>query len=194
MDQTMRLLQGVLIIPSTGFYLLQYKPGMHALKENLHEDYLRSLMFGLQDGIVSTTGVVLGISTGVDSKAIIILAALVAVTVEATSMAAGQYSSEKAVHQLDKTGKHTDSLLIGAIIMFIAYLIGGSFSIIPVVLLDQPLSKIVAIVSAFIGLFIIGYIKGQIVDHKPLRSAAELFVIGSIATTIGIVVGYFLRV
>lgn len=40
-------------------------------------------MFGLQDGIVSTTRVVVGISTGVDNKAIIVLAPLVAVTVKA---------------------------------------------------------------------------------------------------------------
>ena len=63
---------------------------------HIHEDYLRSGLFGIQDGLVSTTGVVVGISTGVEDKAIIILASLVAVTVEASSMAAGQYSSEKA--------------------------------------------------------------------------------------------------
>ena len=62
------------------------------LFDNIHEDYLRSILFGLQDGLVSTTGVVIGISTGVEAKAIILLAAFVAVTVEASSMAAGQYS------------------------------------------------------------------------------------------------------
>lgn len=65
----------------------------------VHEDYLRSALFGLQDGLVSTTGVVVGISTGIDDKSVILLAAFVAVTVEASSMAAGQYSSEKAVHR-----------------------------------------------------------------------------------------------
>ena len=164
------------------------------LLKNIHEDYLRSLMFGLQDGIVSTTGVVVGISTGVDNKAIIILAAFVAVTVEATSMAAGQYSSEKAVHQMDKTGKHTDSLIIGGIIMFFAYLLGGAFPILPIVFFPQEISRILAIISAFLGLFVIGYIKGQVVEHRPLRSAVELFIIGSIATIVGVVVGYFLRV
>lgn len=164
------------------------------IKQFLHEDYLRSLMFGLQDGIVSTTGVVVGISTGVNNKEIIILAAFVAVTVEATSMAAGQYSSEKAVHQMDKTGKHTDSLLIGALIMFIAYMIGGAFPIIPTIIFDQSTGRILAVASAFIGLFIIGYIKGHVVEHKPLRSAIELFIIGSIATAIGVIVGNLLKV
>ena len=167
---------------------------MKKVKKVLHEDYLRSLMFGLQDGIVSTTGVVVGISTGISDKQIIVLAALVAVMVEASSMAAGQYSSEKAVHQMDKTGKHTDNLYIGALIMFIAYLIGGSFSVIPILIFDQPLAKILAIISAFIGLFIIGYLKGHLVDHKPIRSAIELFIIGSIATTVGVVIGYLFKV
>lgn len=151
-------------------------------------------MFGLQDGIVSTTGVVVGISTGVGNKEIIVLAALVAVAVEASSMAAGQYSSEKAVHQMDKSGSHTDSLYVGAFIMFIAYLVGGAFSIIPTIIFDQPIARVFAILSAFAGLFIIGYIKGHLVEHKPLRSAIELFAIGSITTLIGVVVGYLLKV
>lgn len=167
---------------------------MKKLRGGIHEDYLRSLMFGLQDGIVSTTGVVVGISTGISSKPIIVLAALVAVMVEATSMAAGQYSSEKAVHQLDKTGKHTDSLFLGAVIMFFAYLMGGSFSIIPTLLFRQPEARIIAIMSSFAGLFFIGYLKGYLVEHKPLRSAIELFIIGSVATTIGLIVGFFLKV
>lgn len=167
---------------------------MGKIKELLHEDYFRSLMFGLQDGIVSTTGVVVGISTGVNSKEIVVLAALVAVTVEATSMAAGQYSSEKAVHQMDKSGKHTDSLLIGSLIMFAAYILGGLFPILPTILFDQSTSRMIAVVAAFIGLFIVGYIKGHIVEHKPLRSAFELFVIGSLATIIGVIVGNLLKV
>lgn len=162
--------------------------------QHLHEDYLRSGLFGIQDGLVSTTGVVVGISTGVEDKAIIILASLVAVTVEASSMAAGQYSSEKAVHQLDKTGKHTDSLMLGALIMFFGYLLGGIVPIIPTVIFDQPEARIIAIIAAFFGLFILGYAKGHLVKVKPLRSALELFVIGAMATGIGLLVGHLFRV
>lgn len=161
---------------------------------DLHEDYLRAGLFGIQDGLVSTTGVVVGISTGIEDKAIIILAAFVAVTVEATSMAAGQYSSEKAVHQRDKTGRHTDSLIVGALIMFFGYMLGGVVPIIPTILFNQPEARIFAIIAAFFGLFVLGYIKGHLVKHKPLRSAIELFIIGAIATTIGLVVGHIFRV
>lgn len=161
---------------------------------NIHEDYLRSGLFGIQDGLVSTTGVVVGISTGIEDKAIIILASLVAVTVEATSMTAGQYSSEKAVHQMDKSGKHTDNLIVGSLIMFFGYLSGGIVPIIPTALFNQPEARIIAIISALVGLFILGYTKGHLVKVKPLRSAIELFIIGAIATTIGLLVGYIFRV
>lgn len=164
------------------------------MKLTIHEDYIRSAFFGVQDGLVSTTGVVVGISTGVPDKAIIILASLVAVTVEATSMAAGQYSSEKAVHQMDKTGRHNDNLVVGALIMFFAYLGAGMIPILPIILINPPYSAIASVILAFIGLFTVGLFKGLLIGEKPLRNALELFLIGGTATTIGLVVGYFLKV
>ena len=164
------------------------------MKLNFHEDYIRSAFFGLQDGLVSTTGVVVGISAGVGDKSIVLLASLVAVTVEASSMAAGQYSSEKAVHQMDKTGRHNDSLVMGALIMFVSYLGAGMIPIIPVIIFGPPLSSYIGVMLAFLGLFIVGYLRGHLTGEKPLRNAIELFIIGGTATTIGLVVGYFLKV
>lgn len=164
------------------------------MKFNVHEDYIRSAFFGLQDGLVSTTGVVVGISAGVSDKSIVILASLVAVTVEATSMAAGQYSSEKAVHQMDKTGRHTDNLLFGALIMFIAYLGAGMIPILPVIIFGPPASSVIGVVLALMGLFSVGYIRGLMIKNQPLRNGVELLIIGGAATSIGLIVGYFLKV
>ena len=66
----------------------------------INPDYLRSIVFGFQDALVSTTGIVVGISAGIDNKQFIILSALVTISVEALSMGAGQYLSEKTVHEL----------------------------------------------------------------------------------------------
>ena len=160
----------------------------------LHEDYLRSALFGVQDGLVSTTGVVVGISSGVDDRSVLLLAAFVAVTVEASSMAAGQYSSEKAVHQADTLGRHTDSLLVGAAIMFGSYLLAGLVPIAPMVLLDRPLAIPATVITALGMLLLVGYVKGRMVHVRPVRSAFELLAIGGIATAIGLIVGNVLRV
>lgn len=164
------------------------------MKLYLHEDYFRSVMFGLQDGLVSTAGVVIGISTGVPNSAIIILASFVAVAVEASSMAAGQYSSEKAVHELDKSGKHKDTLIMGALLMFFSYLGAGLIPISPFLIFPIDTARVISIVMTLAGLFVIGYFKGKIVGDRTLRSAFEMLIIGGMATIIGMVVGYFLKV
>src|SRR3989338_1033396 len=160
----------------------------------LHEDYFRSIMFGVQDGLVSTTGVVVGISAGVSNPAIIILASFVAVSVEASSMAAGEYSAEKAVHQLDKKHKHKDSLVIGAILMFFSYLLAGLIPILPFLLFHIDNARPVSIVAALVSLFIVGYLKGKIVKDQAFRSATEMLIIGGVATAVGLIVGNFLKV
>lgn len=162
--------------------------------KKLPEAYLRSGLFGLQDGIVSTTGVVAGISAGVNDKTIIVLAALVAVTVEASSMAAGQYTSEKAAHQMDKSGKREDNLITGALIMFVSYFLAGMVPVLPTIIFNQPEARYISIGAAFIALFIVGFVKGKIVEHNALRSAIELFVIGGVATILGLIVGIILKV
>ncbi|MDO8576771.1 MAG: VIT1/CCC1 transporter family protein [Candidatus Daviesbacteria bacterium] len=164
------------------------------MKIVLDEDYLRSLMFGLQDGLVSTTGVVVGISAGVSDPAIIILASFVAISVEASSMAAGEYSSEKAVHQMDKRGRHRDSLMMGALLMFFSYLGAGLIPISPFLIFPPDTARVISILVALTGLFVIGYFKGKIVKERAFRSAVEMLIIGGLATAIGLLVGTFLKV
>ncbi|MBI2019407.1 VIT1/CCC1 transporter family protein [Candidatus Daviesbacteria bacterium] len=164
------------------------------MKIDLDEDYFRSVMFGLQDGLVSTTGLVVGISVGTTSQAVIILASFVAVAVEASSMAAGQYSSEKAVHQMDKSGKHKDNLFLGAFLMFFSYLFAGMIPVVPFLIFNPDTGRIISILAAFLSLFIIGYLKGKIVEFKAFRSAIEMLLIGGLATVVGLIVGNILKV
>lgn len=164
------------------------------MKISLDEDYVRSVMFGLQDALVSTTGAVVGISAGVSEKAIIILAAFVVVSVEASSMAAGQYTSEKTVHQMALISKHRDDLITGAVLMFLSYFGAGLIPITPFLILPIEEARVVSIVVAMLSLFLIGFVKGKIIKIKALRSAVEMLIIGGLATVIGLIVGTFLKV
>jgi len=162
--------------------------------KEIHEDYLRSIIFGFQDALVSTTGVIAGVAAGTSVKEIVILAGIVTITVEALSMGAGQYMSEKAVHQLDKTGKHTDNLYMVGGLMFTSYFLGGLVPLVPIFLFSLPLSSFISVGAALIGLFVLGYLKAKIVKENPLKSALEILVLGGIATVIGLIVGKLLKV
>lgn len=161
---------------------------------NIHEDYLRSIIFGFQDSLVSTTGVIVGVSAGTSNKELVILAGLVTITVESLSMGAGQYMSEKSVHQMDKSGKHTDNLLIGGGFMALSYLLGGLVPLLPIILLKLPLSATLAIGFSLTGLFILGFVKAHIVKVNPFKSAIEILILGGAATLMGLLVGKFFKV
>ena len=161
---------------------------MKSMKK-LPKEYLQSAMFGFNDALVSTTGVIVGISAGTGNKQIVILAGVVTILVEALSMGSGQYLSSKSAHQLDKT----DSVkrpLIGGIIMLVSYFLAGLVPLLAIVLVSpMDLARIVAIAAALTCLLILGYAKGKIVKVPPLRSALEFFIIGGVATSIGIIAG-----
>lgn len=164
------------------------------MAKEIHEDYLRSIVFGFQDSLVSTTGVIAGIAAGTSDKQLVILAAFVTITVEALSMGAGQYMSEKSVHQMDKTGKHTDNLYVGAGLMGVSYFLGGLVPVLPILIFSLPLSATISIGAALTGLFILGFSKAKLVKVNPVKSALEALILGGAATAIGLIVGRFLKV
>jgi VIT1/CCC1 family predicted Fe2+/Mn2+ transporter len=152
------------------------------------KEYLQSAMFGFNDALVSTTGVIVGISTGTGDKQIVILAGIVTILVEALSMGSGQYLSSKSVHQLNKLDTVKVPIVSG-LIMFCAYFLAGLVPLLTIIVTPISYARNAAIVAALFFLLILGYAKGKIVKVSPLRSALEVFVIGGITTAIGIAAG-----
>jgi VIT1/CCC1 family predicted Fe2+/Mn2+ transporter len=61
-----------------------------------NETNIREIIFGAEDGFVSTLGLILGMATATNESRIVIIAGIVYVIAEAFSMAAGTYLSTKA--------------------------------------------------------------------------------------------------
>lgn len=61
---------------------------------------IRELVFGLEDSLVSTLGVVIGVAAGTEDARVVLLTGVVLVVVEALSMAAGSYLSSKSHRQM----------------------------------------------------------------------------------------------
>jgi VIT1/CCC1 family predicted Fe2+/Mn2+ transporter len=156
-----------------------------------YEDYFRSFLFGFQDSLVSTTGVIAGLSIGTENKQYVILGVIVTIFVEALSMGAGQYLSEKSVHQLDV--KHKDSILLGAFVMLLSYLIAGIVPLTPLYIFDIKYAYIVSVFFSLLSLFLLGVVKGKLVKINIFKSGFEMLLIGGLATFIGVIVGYYFR-
>lgn len=160
--------------------------------KQVDKEYLRSFVFGCQDALVSTTGVVVGVSAAVSDKRLILLTAVITIMVEAFSMAAGQYLSEKTIHDIPNS-HHKDNLVLGSAIMFGAYVVGGVIPVLPVLLFSGSIASVLSVLFAFLGLFVLGYMKAKLFFGNPIRSSIEMLLIGGLAVLMGLMVGKYLK-
>src|SRR3990167_2109935 len=96
--------------------------------------FLREIVFGLEDGMVSTLGAITGIAGATGNRSLVIISGLVIVAVESLSMAAGTYLSNKSEEQADGIINHrrrriSSKPVRDGIYMGISYIIGGSLAL-----------------------------------------------------------------
>lgn len=63
---------------------------------------IREVVFGMEDGMVSTMGAVTGIAAGTSSHFVVVLSGFVIIAVESISMAVGSYLSSKSEKEIDE--------------------------------------------------------------------------------------------
>lgn len=63
---------------------------------------IREVVFGMEDGMVSTLGAVTGIAAGTQDHFTVVLSGLVIISVESISMAVGSYLSSKSERSIDE--------------------------------------------------------------------------------------------
>lgn len=75
-------------------------------KKPSYKEYLvngiRDIVFGLEDGLVSTVGVLTGIASGTNDYFVVILSGFVLVIVEALSMGVGSFLSTQSEHDMQQ--------------------------------------------------------------------------------------------
>lgn len=163
-------------------------------RRHLDASYFKSAIFGFEDGLVSTTGMVAGLAAGSLNAKLVILGGLVNIASEGLSMGAGEFISERGIHAM-RGNRHRDSAALSGVVMSLSFAVAGLIPLLPVMLGHFPQSVFVSLVSALIALFLLGAIKTRAVNAPgPLRSAIETLIIGGGAALIGFLVGWILRV
>lgn len=155
--------------------------------KKIQPDYFRNIIFGAEDSLVSTGGVLFGIAATDVSLKTIILTGLIIIFVEALSMGAGAYLSESSIHEIKVENgekQHKDSPLLGGIIMFLSYFVAGFIPLLPYILVNSSYAKYVSLTLILVALFIIGYI-----PSKKLTKAFRMVFVAGIAAIIGLIVG-----
>lgn len=159
-----------------------------------HKEYLRSVLFGLEDSLISTTGFIAGMSIGSSNSRIVLLSGLIAITIEGISMAVGEYLSDDTMEELDKLKRHREKPLFSASLLLISYILAGMIPFLPVIIFPFPLSVIVSIALALLTLFLIGFLKGKVLKTSPLKGGFKILAVGGITTIFGVCMGLLFRI
>lgn len=153
--------------------------------------YTRNFIFGAEDSLVSTVGLLTGVAVGGLSRSEIILTGFTLIIVEAFSMGIGSYLSESTTEEsyLKPTIAFKESLT-ASIVMFISYILVGLIPLLPFTLSNNNnTSIIISITITLIALFILGIISSKLLNLRLLRTSIRMAVLGGIAISIGLAVG-----
>lgn len=156
--------------------------------------YFRNFIFGVEDSLVSTVGLLSGIAIANVPKSTILLTGIVLLFVEAVSMAAGSFLSESSADeyttQKDNLSKNT---IISSVIMFFSYLLSGFIVLFPYIIFEtKDALKISVLVSVF-SLFILGVIGGRISNINIFKNGFKMVLVGGIAILVGTIAGNWLN-
>lgn len=153
-------------------------------------EYIRNIIFGVEDSLVSTIGLVSGVAmTGVANRTIV-LTGVVLIFVEAFSMAVGSLLSENSAEEYEGKKEIALSSDVGyAAVMFVSYLVTGFVIIIPYIFLSGTSAVWASIVVALLGLFALGYWSSKVAKMHWLKRAVTMVVIGGFTIVLGVVVG-----
>lgn len=142
---------------------------------------VRNLVYGIEDSLISTTGLVVGIAASGVPRSTILKTGAILLLVEALSMAFGAFVSEDRFMQAASMAHGITDVLKYAAIMFGAYIVAGLVPMLPFVVSGTSSTTIAwAVMLAVIGLAL-------------LTRSVALTAVGASILGISIVVGKFLE-
>ncbi|HEY4499311.1 MAG TPA: VIT1/CCC1 transporter family protein [Candidatus Paceibacterota bacterium] len=152
--------------------------------------YIRNFVFGVEDSLVSTVGLLSGIAIAEVPRATIFLTGVVLIFVEAFSMAAGSFLSEYSAQEYaDAHDEPMKRPLWSGFIMFFSYFISGFIPLFPYAFFETSSAFTVSIALSLLALFVLGVIGARLSQRKILRRSIRMVVIGGAAIGIGILAG-----
>ncbi len=152
--------------------------------------YVRNFVFGGEDSLVSTVGLLSGVAAAGISKGDIILTGVVLIFVEALSMAVGSFLSENSAEEyLEKTDLPLRESITAGAIMFGSYFILGFIPLLPYLIWSVSEAFALSIAASLISLSLLGWLSGREFKVSAWRSGLKMLILGGAAIGIGVIVG-----
>lgn len=155
--------------------------------------YFRNFIFGVEDSLVSTVGLLSGVAIAGVAHETILLTGIVLIFVEAFSMAAGSFLSETSAEEF-AAKRHTANTrpASAGVVMFFSYFAAGFIPLFPYLVLGGDTAFFSSIFVSVLALFVLGAVSGIFSRTSITKSAIRMGVVGGVAIAVGVTVGSYL--
>lgn len=157
--------------------------------------FVRTFVFGVEDSLVSTAGLLSGLAVAHTPRETILVAGVVLIFVEAFSMATGSYLSETSAEKYisnSELGSHTP--MLSSFIMFFSYFLAGFIPLAPYLFMTGMAAFWCSIIISLCSLFVLGLIGARISKTRMFLGGVKMFLFGGAALLLGVTVGALFNV
>ena len=151
--------------------------------------YLPDLVFGANDGIITTFAVVCGVVGASLSDTVIVILGLANLLADGVSMGASNYLARRSDVESPAAGERRDAFRHGGA-TFVGFVLAG---FVPLVAYLAPMPDEIRLAAAVVltagALFGVGAARSFVTKRGFLRSGAEMLLVGSLAAVVAYVIG-----
>jgi VIT1/CCC1 family predicted Fe2+/Mn2+ transporter len=146
--------------------------------------YIRDLVYGANDGLITTFAVVSGVAGGAISPIAVLVVGAANLSADGVSMGVGNFMSIRA----DERAREASGLpeleadpWKHGLATLVAFVTAGSVPLVPYLLPVQPSGQFVWSTSAtFLSLFLLGVARGVITNERRWRAGLETLALGAV--------------
>ena len=169
-----------------------HEPGDAA---GLLRHYLKDLIYGANDGLITTFAVVTGVTGAALEARIVVILGVANLVADGFSMGGSNYlaiRSDEAARSTDGKGMSEPYPLRHALVTFASFVVVGAVPLISYILGLGEWKFRVAVALTMVTLFGVGAARAAVTDAKWWRAGTEMFVVGALAAVVAYLIGGFI--
>ncbi len=166
------------------------------MRYSMFGHHISDIVYGANDGIITTFAVVSGSAGAGLSSEIIVILGIANLVADGFSMGASKYLSEKSAQEYRGASleEKTRSPVADGVATFLAFLVAGSLPILPFFLgVPDELQFQVSVISTGATLFMVGAMRSFFIKKNIFSAGFEMFVVGGVASAIAFLLGWFIK-
>lgn len=148
--------------------------------------YIGDIVYGANDGIITTFAVIAGAAGAGFSATTIIVLGIANLIADGFSMGASKYLSLSSEQSMDGAGTVKRSALEDGLATFVSFVLAGSLPIIPFLVLPRASEDAFTIsaIATAIAFFLVGAARTFVINKNFFVAGLEMLVVGGAASAI----------